>query len=368
MYIKFLPSEYVLRYRKGKLVKEGKGLSFFFLERNTAACAIPVSEMDTDFIFEEPTGDFQHVAVQGQLTYRVADYHRIAEATDFTVNLKTKEYHDTPLKKLSKRMTNIAEVIVKRELAEIELTQAVQSGQQLADSVLDSLRKGDTLKQLGIEVTGFSVLNIAPSTETTRALEAQTREEILRQADDALYERRNASIEQERRVKENELNTEISVEEKKKHIRETEISTKRMLVEKENELEKIKTQSEAQRKKIRLDAELELEKVKTESETQRKQICLDAEIELEKKRRELAGLRLENAKKDADAEAYRISVVMEAYNKLSKEVLVALATLNTAPEMLIAQAFDKLAAGEGKIGTLNISPDFLESLKTGVRQ
>ena len=45
-------------------------------------------------------------------------------------------------------------------------------------------------------------------------------------------ERRNASIEQERRVKENELNTEISVEEKKKQIRETEIATRRMILEK----------------------------------------------------------------------------------------------------------------------------------------
>ena len=46
-----------------------------------------------------------------------------------------------------------------------------------------------------------------------------TREEILKKADEALYERRNASIEQERRVKENELNTEIAIENKKKQIK-----------------------------------------------------------------------------------------------------------------------------------------------------
>ena len=176
---------------------------------------------------------------------------------------------------------------------------------------------------------------------------------ILKESDDALYERRNASIEQERKVKENELNTEISVEEKKKQIRETEISTKRMLMEKENELKKIEVSAEAERKRIIIDAEIAAE-----------QIRIDAEIELERKRKELAELRLENAKKDADAEAYRLSAIMEAYNKLSAEVLVALATLNMEPEKMIAGAFEKLAASGANIGTLNITPDLLESLTT----
>lgn len=47
---------------------------------------------------------------------------------------------------------------------------------------------------------GFSVLGSLPSKETARALEAQAREEILRKADEAVYERRNASIEQIRKV------------------------------------------------------------------------------------------------------------------------------------------------------------------------
>jgi hypothetical protein len=84
---------------------------------------------------------------------------------------------------------------------------------------------------------------------------------------------------------------------------------------------------------------------------------------LERKRQELTDLRLANAKKDADAESYRIRVIMEAYNELSADVLVALATMSMEPEKVIAQAFHQLAANPGKIGTLNITPDLLESLK-----
>ena len=346
MYIKFLPSEYVLLYKKGKLVKEGKGLSFFCFEKRTSAYSIPVSNIDSDFIYTETTGDYQSVTVQGQLTYRVYDYKKTAESTDFTVNLKTKKYNDTPLVKLSKRIINISEVVVKSIVASLSLKEAVQHAQGIADGVLREMKENEELNDLGISIIGFSVLNVSAKTETVSALEAKTREDILRQADDALYERRNASIEQERRVKENELNTEISVEEKKKKIRETEISTKRMILEKENEFERIKIESEVQRKKIKIEAD----------------------IELEKKEKELAELKFENAKKEADADAYRISAIMEAYNKLDRDVLVALATLNMEPERLIARAFDKLADGEGKIGTLNISPEILESLRAGVKK
>ena len=351
MYIKFLPNEYVLHYRKGKLVECGTGLSFYFIHKSTAAAVIPVSGMDADFIYQVKTADFQSVTVQGQLAYRIADCDRIAGLVNFSINLKTKAYYDDPLKRLSKRIINIADVMVKRHIELIDLKTAVQSNHKLAGEILEEFGTVDELKALGVEVTGFSILSISAGSETHRALEAKTREAILKESDDALYERRNASIEQERRVKENELNTEISVEEKKKQIRETEISTKRMLIEKENELKKIEAAAEAERKRILLDTEIENEKIR-----------LDAEIELERKRKELADLRLENAKKTADAEAYRLSVIMEAYNKISSDVLVALATLDMEPEKMIAGAFEKLAANGSNIGTLNITPDLLESL------
>lgn len=353
MYIKFLPNEYVIRYKKGKQTAQGKGLSFHYFDKSTAVAVVPVSSMETDFIFEEATADFQNVTVQGQLAYRVTDCARIAEMMNFTVNLRTKQYFDDPLKKLSKRIVNIADVLIKNRIGSVVLTKAIQSERDLAGEIFEELKEVEEVKNLGIEITGFSILRIGANSETHRALEARTREEILKESDDALYERRNASIEQERKVKENELNTEISVEEKKKQIRETEIATKRMLLEKENELERIKIAAETERARMQAEAEAE-----------RAQIRIDAEIEVERKKKELADMKLENAKKDADAEAYRLTGIMEAYTRLAPEALVALATLNMEPEKMIARAFEKLALNSEKIGTLNITPELLESLTT----
>jgi len=341
MYIKFSPNDYVLRYKKGKLLDEGTGLSFFFLERSTAVCAIPVSSTDMDFIFEETTLDYQAVTIQGQLSCRITDFKKISEALDFTVDLKTGTHVNDPMGKLNKRLLSLARVLVMSRIGKLPLTEALLASRPLAEQVLSGLRQSPECEALGITVTGFSVLRIRANPETTRALEAHTREAILKQSDDALYQRRNASIEQERKIRENELSTDISVEEKKRSIRESELTTRRMVLEGNNALKQIETKSAIAQE----------------------QMQLEAEIELERKRQELAELRLANAKKEADAEAYRIGAVMEAYNKLSADVLVALATLNMAPEQMIARAFEKLAEGSEKIGTLNITPDLLESLK-----
>ncbi len=46
----------------------------------------------------------------------------------------------------------------------------------------------------------------------------------LRKADEAIYDRRNAAVEGERRIKESELATDIMVEEKKRNIREKQMA------------------------------------------------------------------------------------------------------------------------------------------------
>jgi hypothetical protein len=76
---------------------------------------------------------------------------------------------------------------------------------------------------LGLEVLGVSVLAIKPTPETARALEAEARETILRTADEAIFSLGNAAVDQERAIREIELDTEDAVELKKRLIRETQM-------------------------------------------------------------------------------------------------------------------------------------------------
>ena len=71
----------------------------------------------------------------------------------------------------------------------MNLTEALRCGRTLAAQVLEELSAQRELAELGLAVNGFALLRIAANPETARALEAQAREEILKQADDALEAR-----------------------------------------------------------------------------------------------------------------------------------------------------------------------------------
>jgi regulator of protease activity HflC (stomatin/prohibitin superfamily) len=201
------------------------------------------------------------------------------------------------------------------------------------DDLVVALKEGfqtaETITSLGIEIVGISILAIKPTPETSRALEAEAREQILREADEAIYSRRNSAVEQERAIKENELNTEIAVENKKRQIKETQMEAEKSVQQKKRELR---------------EAEMA------------------TQIALEEKNKKLVSLATENAKQEADTKAYGISAMMGAISETDPKILQALASVGMDPSQLIAFAFKELAESTNKIGQLNISPELLREL------
>lgn len=116
--------------------------------------------------------------------------------------------------KLRQRIAGLVQVVLRSEIEQLLLLQVLAASQSLADTVKCTLQQSDVFSDLGIALMDLAILAIKPTPETARALEAKVREQLLQDADEAIYRRRNASIEQERTVKENELNTELAVEAK----------------------------------------------------------------------------------------------------------------------------------------------------------
>ncbi len=334
-FIKVDPTMYLMQYKSGRLVKEGTGLSFFYFAPVTSLVAVPVGSTDIPFIFKEVTSDYQDITIQGQVVYRVADPARLSQMLNFTLNASNQEYVAEDPENFSQRIVNQVQVLIREELENLPLRDVLRSSETLVKKVKESLRSSDILNSLGIEILDFSILAIKPTPETARALEASIREQLLKEADEATYDRRNAAIQQERAIKENELNTEIAVEVKKRQIRETQMDAERAVQEKERLLKEEK---------------------------------MAAKISLEEKNKELVGLTVENAKVEADAKAYSLSAVMGAVANIDPKVLNALASIGMEPSQLIALAFRDLAESASKIGELNISPDLLRELTKKVRQ
>ena len=330
-FIKVQPTTYLLQYRGGKLVREGLGLSFFYYGPTTSLVAVPVASTDTPFIFQETTADFQAVTIQGQVTYRISEPKRLAALLNYTLEKDGDTYVSEDPEKLPERVIHVINVIARAELQKLPLREAIRASDTLVQAVKARLVAAEEITSLGLEVLGLSILAIKPTPETARALEAETREQLFREADEAVYARRNSAVEQERAIKENELNTEIAVENKKRQIRETQMEAERTVQEKKH---------------------LVLKE------------ALEANIGMEDRRKSLVALAAENAKAEADARAYGVSSTMKALGSADAKILQALATTGMKPEQLIAFAFQELAGRADKIGQLNISPDLLRELLT----
>lgn len=332
-FIKFQPSEYVLKYKNGKIVKEGAGISFYYFAPTTSIVMLPLASNECPFMFEEVTGDFQVVSIQGQATYRIADQKKVAQLLNYSIDIRgnNKRYISDDPQKMAQRVSNIVRVMTKKHIESLNLSDAIRSSETLAKKILEDIRLNEEINSLGIEIMGLTVLSVLPSKDTARALEAETREKILKLADNAIYERRNASIEQERGVKENEFNTEIAIENKRRQVRETQLNAEQAEMQKQNELK---------------DEQLEFE------------------TRLEEKRKALINISVENMRAQADAKAYELSAMINALKDADVNVIKALASIGMQPDKLIANAFGELAGNAKKIGQLNITPDLLKEILT----
>ena len=77
---------YVIKFQNGQVVKEGRGLSFFYYSPTTSISAVPMGSNNLPFIFSETTKDYQTVIIQGQITYKIGNPKQLADVLDFTVN------------------------------------------------------------------------------------------------------------------------------------------------------------------------------------------------------------------------------------------------------------------------------------------
>ncbi len=328
-YYKAEPTTYVVRYHKGSIKQQGVGLSFFYFAPSTSLVAIPIASQDAPFMLKETTADFQEVTIQGQLVYRVADAPRLAVMMNFSLADNAKDYASKDPDKLSNRILNLVQVLMRAEIQQMPLRNALTASRSLVEKVREQLKHSDVLVSLGVEVVDLAIQALRPAPETSRALEASVRESLLREADEATYARRNAAIEQERAIKENELRTELAIEAKTRELRESKMEAERSVKEKERLIRKEE---------------------------------MDAQVSLETKRQELVDLATGNERKQGEAKAYTVEKMMEALNKIDPKLFEAIAAGGMEPDVIIAQAFKSLATNSSNIGQLNITPDFLGGL------
>ncbi|MBI3553599.1 MAG: SPFH domain-containing protein [Elusimicrobia bacterium] len=217
-FFKGQPTDYVIKYVAGKVRREGQGLAFYYLKHNTQIVAIPTSSTDSSFVFNEVTKTFQAVVLQGQFTYRIQNPGQAATLLNFTIDPARRSYTTNDPERLAQRIANIIQMEARVEIQKRSLEETLHDFQTIAVAALSRIQEKASLKSMGVELMSLYVQSAKPIPEVAKALEAEQRESLLRRADEAIYARRAAAVEEERKIKENQLATDITLEERRKEL------------------------------------------------------------------------------------------------------------------------------------------------------
>lgn len=255
-YFKGLPNEYVIKYISGRIARKGTGISFFYMKYNTQIIAIPTSSKDANFVFNEVSGNFQTVIIQGQFTYKISEPEEAHSLINFTIEPRFRKYiSDDPIK-LPQRISNVIQMETRREIRKRSLEEILKDSQLISEEVIKNIKEKKLLGEMGVELLDIYFLSIKPAPEIAKALEADYRETLLRKADEAIYARRAAAVEEERKIKEKELNTDITIEEQRAKLIEMEGKN----AQEKAEYEGIALEKESSYRAKALEMELELYK------------------------------------------------------------------------------------------------------------
>ncbi|MCZ6854656.1 MAG: SPFH domain-containing protein [Gammaproteobacteria bacterium] len=239
-YYKGEPNTYVLCHRNGTLMEHGVGINFFYMPQTTSIAAIPMASQESQFIFNETTANFQEISIQGSLTYRLTDPLELAKRLDFTVVPGTHYYKSEDPQQLVQRVVNSVQSHTRSEVSQRPLEDALSEVKDLSSVVFDKVAAAPELKALGIELEGLHFTAVKATPEMQKALEADYRESLHKRADQAIYDRRKSAVDEERKIRESEMNTDVELENRRKDLVDMQAKNSLTLAEAEAKADELK--------------------------------------------------------------------------------------------------------------------------------
>ncbi|MGD1052678.1 MAG: SPFH domain-containing protein [Candidatus Dormibacteria bacterium] len=213
------PTGHVRHLRRGRVVHEGTGQSFWFRPLNAVLSEIPVDDRELPLLFHARTADFQDLSVQVTVTFRVTDPALASTRVDFSIDPGTGRLRGAPLEQLGSILTESAQQYALSYLTGAPLAVALadgvaEVGRRLERGLSDDRRLAET----GISVVDVRVVAIRPDPEVEKALQTPTREQLQQEADRAMFERRALAVERERAISENEMHTRIELAKREEQL------------------------------------------------------------------------------------------------------------------------------------------------------
>ncbi|MGW6009255.1 SPFH domain-containing protein [Streptomyces sp. NPDC055210] len=348
------PTAHIRHHRGAELLHDGPGLSFWYRALSAALSEVPVDDRELAMTFHARTSDFQDIAVQATVTYRVSDPALASARLDFSIDPDTGVWRGAPLEQLGTLLTESAQQHALDVLARTTLASALVDGvASVRERVAAGLAAEPRLPATGIEVVAVRVVALRPEPEVERALRTPAREQIQQEADRATYERRAVAVERERAIAENELASQIELARREEQLVEQRGTNTRREAEEHASADAVRAEAEAARTVKLAGAEAERSVQLADAEAKRTERLAKAEAERTVR---LARAEAEAAREVGEARAQAQAAWLRVHADVDVSTLHALTGT-------------RLAENLPNIDSVTISPDVLTGLlaKLGVQ-
>ncbi|MFJ1755929.1 SPFH domain-containing protein [Kitasatospora sp. NPDC088134] len=326
-HLRSAPTSHIRHLRGGQLAHEGTGLAFWFRPLTAAISEVPAEDRELAMMFHARTADFQDLAVQATVTYRISDPTVAATRLDFGIDPDTGAWRSEPLAQLGTLLTETAQQHALQLIAHAPLAETLVDGvTTVRERIAAGLAAESRLAEIGLTVLAVRVTAVRPEAEMERALRTPAREQVQQEADRATYERRAVAVERERAIAENELESQIELARREEELVAQKGTNARRDAEQKAAADAVRTDSEAARRTRLAVAEAEAAGT-------------------------MAVQQAEAARALGEAKAAAEAAWLTAHQQVGPEILQALALIRLAEHL-------------PRIDSITLTPDVLTGLLT----
>jgi hypothetical protein len=346
VHFKGSPNRWLKIYSQGQASKSGLGISGLILTTSSTIVEVPTGTIACPFSQECNSLDRQLVSLSGTAIFSVNSPEKLSDTFDFSLDSRGRFQSDDP-KRLVDRLSEILASVLLSVTVQRSLTDLLGPQENLGLEVLEAINKNPILEKMGISIQTISVTSIQPSPDINKALESIRAEELKKESDAAIHARQLAAELKDRQLKQEALVTGKVIQEGEREILEAKFETTKRKATLENEVQRL----EIVKKDEQLKAYIRQDKEKAEGEVVVSKIKTQ---KVEEDSKNIVSL--------GNAEGQALEAKAKALGSLDAKKLQALAISGGSPGNIFAAAFLDLADKADKIGSLNITPDLLQSI------
>ncbi len=332
---KFKSNEYVIHFRRGKVIRSGSGGSIIKLPIFDEVVVIPTTVQQTLLEAREQvvSYEYQDVAITAYIYWRV---------TDPEVSFAKVSWDPSAPDYVEKVLKNATESIIRTTCANMHIEQIIRDRSEIIKRVTAELHQlvGDWgVSVESVEIRDVEVLDrsLKENLEAIKKIEEAKKAKLSQAQMQEETRTRDLQVLEKTGLQEQEVKLKIETSAKQREIQVQKLEQERALIEADTRRKQVQIQAEAEKfRRVKQEIEVEVEKMIKEAEARKIQLMAEAEGEAEKIRQKLIA--------EAEGILQQVKALQQA-----DERFIQIKTLEVLPQIFSNIKVDQMMLlGEGQ--------------------